>query len=237
MVCLIATCTFINVTFKQCSLLVLCGTRAILQEPSFVREGEEGISMVVHGPGTTVSVSGGSITGGIQGVLVCQGAQLEANDLTISAVHARGAEVKDEGSLVKLNQCNLHSFCHRSHAMLVDGSVYVHSESRAALVGVSMSCDAVVDSGVLVCTRASASMKDCKVADAVIYGVLCSDAATGHLEGSTVSNTVTSGGVYVLSKGAVTRVEAQCCHVLQSRDCGMHVSSGGYFACSVMRKC
>lgn len=82
MVCVGGTCTFNNVSFKQCGLVVISGAHTVLQEPVLVREGKDSISVFVHGAGTNTSVNGGSMTGGMQGVSVQAGAQLEATDLS-----------------------------------------------------------------------------------------------------------------------------------------------------------
>lgn len=49
----------------------------------------------MYGAGTKVSVNGGSITGGMQGVSVQSGVHLDAADL-ITTVVLMGVEVKDE---------------------------------------------------------------------------------------------------------------------------------------------
>lgn len=104
--------TYSDVTFHNCTLVVLSGAHVTLVCPQFTASHSPSSSVTIfaHGTGSKVVVEGGTVTEGKQAATVQAGARLEASDLAITHMELAGVEVKDEGSSVHLSGCTLSNF-------------------------------------------------------------------------------------------------------------------------------
>lgn len=219
---------FTDVTFDKCSFVALAGAVVTLDNPFFtnMHASKAGLSIYAHGVGTNVTVRGGTITGGTQGVVVQDRACLTGANLTITGVEVAGVEVRDKGSFLTLTSCKLHEFstCY-DHVAVVDArerkvggctrGVHVHWGSNAHLSKLSISG---MQYGVSVRTHASATLADCIVTDTMLPCVIVRDGGKGHLNSCTLSNSLKTHGLHVTDKGSCAH--AARCHFLRNSDCG-----------------
>lgn len=224
-VCLGGRCTLNNVTFKGSTLLVLAGARTTLLQPSFrfsSTSESPSISLLVHGQGTKVFVTGGSVKGGSQGVSVQAGAVLEASDFLVSEIDVTGVEVKDKDSSLKLTGCKLQNFSESYVADVVRG-VHIHSGSTADLSGVSVSCPHICF-GVAVRTHAAATLTKCAVSHSRQHCVHFTSGAKGRVVHCSMTDSQDDGLVVY---GAGTNAHAFDCTALRNSLNGMRACRGG----------
>ena len=200
-VCVGGETTFHDVVFRNCSLVVLSGAHAALSTSTFchhtldVEAQDVGSSVIVHGQNSKIVLSGGSITGVMKGISVEAGASLEAVDLTISDIVLTGVEVKDEGSSLQLNSCNMHKFNGRTRAEVMSRGVHLHNQSTAYIGTSTISCEGA-HRGIDICTQASATLAHCTILQYYMWGLYSSgrryvsftEGATGSLQGCTYSH-------------------------------------------------
>lgn len=189
--------TFTDVTFADCTLVVLAGAHVTLNAPTFTQEGEVGasLSVLADGAGTKVVVNSGDITGGMQGAIVQGGAHLEACDLTIAEVELTGVLVKDEGSSLSLTSCTMQDFS-SLHNDVSDG-VWLHS-------------------------NATASLSKCNFAHAGRACIFVSHSGTGHLHDCAMLES----GSGIHATGSCSHVHATRCHFVHNTGPGALVLGG-----------
>lgn len=209
--------TFSNVTFDHCTLLVLEGAVVTLSNSNCILTStpSAGIAIFVQGAGSAVHMHGGSITGGAQGIAVHQGALLDASNLVISSTAVTGAEVTDQGSVLRLHQCSIQAMPKWHHDKCTVRAVHVHLHSTAELTALSI--ESVVW-GIDVRVRSKATITDCSIRDSLQASVTVRAAASARVATSVLESSQQGAGLFVQGSGSV--VESLGCSFLRNAGSG-----------------
>lgn len=230
------TCS--NTTFNRCTVVVLNGASVSLQNPEFLDMGKSVslVSMYAHGQGSNVRINGGSISGGIQGIAVQAGAQVEASELKITAVEVTGIEVNDPGSIMRLTGGQLQEFSTRYDGRHVFGGssqrsyvctpdrrgVHAHSGGTVDFCTVSISG---MWRGVCVYKGSQAKLTDCRVSDTDRDCLLVASDSTAVIESCSIAGCKASNGISVSGPGS--SVHAALCNISSNYVCGAVATNGG----------
>lgn len=102
--------TMENVNFKRCCLVVIEGASATVERSQFtacVSQGY-GICAMAHGPGSNLTCTDCSFSGGLQCVAVHAGAAFAGDDVKCKKSEVMGIEAKDPDTVVMLqNSCRI----------------------------------------------------------------------------------------------------------------------------------
>lgn len=208
---------FTNVTFDHCTLLVLEGARATLSGSKFIFTStpSAGIAVFAQGGGTSVHIHRGGISGGAQGIAVHQGAFLEASNLVISNTAVTGAEVTDQGSVLRLHQCTLQDMPKWHHDKCTVRAVHVHLHSTAEISGLTIER---VIWGIDVRVRSKATITDTTIQESLQASVTVRAAASARLTNSFLERSQQGAGLFVQGSGSV--VESVGCSFVHNAGSG-----------------
>lgn len=253
--------TFTDVTFHHCTLVALAGAQVSLTRPKFYAEMDgsstaatsPGISVYSHGNGTLVHVWGGSITGGYQGLMVQDGAHVDASELTVSRISVIGAKTSGKGSCLALTGCKIHEFSTANKEVDCDGGVMAFHDSRLQMVACEIDVCGVASCGVQVSARAT--LIDCTVAGSLSGGLTVLGSGNSvNAEGCVFKSNAGSGAAAISMghlvahncKSSCNKVNGFSAHgrgsVVQLTDCsstddnlGVRAMSGGKLTAESVR--
>lgn len=190
--------SFTKVHFIKCTLVVLDGAEANLQDCEFAHDldSSHGLSVLASGEKTSLHMHGGSITGGTVGVAVQSGATLSMSDISVSKLSVSGVESQGDKSYVSISNSSFKEFSSCCSSVTHTHAIHAHACSSVDLKDVSISGQGMYF-GVLVHSLATVSMLDCSVSDSKKSGVEVGPGCTGNLQG---------------------------CKICRSKECGLHVS-------------
>lgn len=141
MVCFGTGCcvTFSNCTFSRCTLAVLRGAKVTMKNCAFVyNSSAEKLSLFVHGRRSSCTMSGGSMSGGYQGVACHDGASLQLTSVTIEQVAITSIEVKDLASEAKVNDCSISNMPTTWRKSIDVSAMLVHVGASATVSGLTV---------------------------------------------------------------------------------------------------
>lgn len=209
--------TYGDAKFDRCSLLLLAGAQATLSKAAFSSVGasQSGLSMLVHGACSKLSVRGTTVAGGTQGVAVQAGGHLDATAVTITGVDADRAELQGGGSCLTRTRCKLHSSSKfraddegDGEGVMLAVGVNVHTSSSAHLSSLSVSGPHVL--GVHVASRAAATLDGCNVSESATACVGVRVRGSGRLISCTLSGGVGMACLEVWMASLCTDQAAAC---------------------------
>ena len=99
-----------DVTFKDCTLVVLDGAVAELDHVDFhsgLEDQGSSVGIFAQGTGTIVMARNCEINGGLQGVAVTKGAQLWALNMVCTRSEVSGVEAQGPGTKLYLSSCSI----------------------------------------------------------------------------------------------------------------------------------
>lgn len=225
-----------NVKFQYSTLVVLDGASVEVDGALFncSLDRGTGVSMFVHGPGSTVMAKDIKMEGGLQGVSVVHGGFLWGLNMECHGVEVSGLEAQGKGSKLLLQRCSVAGMGRKySNADATPNDegkvetfcsgVVLRNESAGLFSEVSV---IKAETGLCAEYNSLIDAHDCKMAECLASGANVSNTSTAMFNKCVMHGSLFFHGLSV--DGAGTHVTATDCMFARNKQSGAGVYGGGF---------
>jgi hypothetical protein len=232
-----AACTVAlhNVRFNKCTLVILNGAKALVEQCGFssnLSPSEScGVCLYAHGAGTRVTVQSCKFTGGLECIAASDGAQLAAVDTHFTAVDVCAVDGAGPNTQISLVRCSVSdmgkAYANTERTPNEEGKTYflctgvhVHNSCRGELVQLTVTSAEV---GISVARGGVVQATECSLCECVACGANVSKASSAVLTKCTLQGSELFHGLHVDGQG--TSAEAYECAFQENKQSGAGVYS------------